>query len=216
MKLKKVARENIEIAESESDEEKKFQSIADALRAELQRSNEATAVWPTDTDFQKSWLSKPIYVKSRIDRCAMVLRALEEAMRTSKTEGSVLQGKLTVEHILPQKGSLEDYPYAEKMPANEGETIEQTHFRILHTIGNLTLLTQELNSSVSNGPYPEKRAEIIEHSDLRLNAWLRKDEKKNWSEADILDRGETLFTYAKDIWPLPTEVAIKVAGEISE
>ena len=202
VKLKKAAKEN--------------QSVADALRDELQRSSEATAIWPSDADFQKSWLSKPIYVKSRIDRCAMVLRALEEAMFTSKTESSVLQGKLTVEHILAQKGTLDDYPFSEKMPANDGETIEQTRLRILHTIGNLTLLTQELNSSVSNGPYPEKRAEIIEHSDLRLNAWMRKDEKQKWSEDDILKRGDKLFAYAKDIWPLPTEVGATNSDEASE
>lgn len=215
VKLKKVSRENAELAQSEGVEDKKFPSIADALRVELQRSGEATAIWPSDADFEKSWLSKPIYVKSRIDRCAMVLRALEEAMRTSKTESSVLQGKLTVEHILPQKGSLGDYPYSEEMPAFDGETVEQTRLRILHTVGNLTLLTQELNSSVSNGPYPEKRAEIIEHSDLRLNAWMRKNEKQEWSEADILDRGATLFAYAKDFWPLPTEAKVAVSGKAS-
>ena len=192
------------------------QSIANALRDELQRSSEATAIWPSDVDFQKSWLSKPVYVKSRIDRCGMVLRALEQEMRTSKTESSVLNGKLTVEHILPQKGSIDDYPYADEMPAKDGETVEQTRLRILHTIGNLTLLTQELNSSVSNGPYPDKRAEIIEHSDLRLNAWMRKDEKEHWSEADILDRGATLFAHAKAVWPLPTDLSASSAGEDSE
>lgn len=190
VKLKKAAKENY--------------SIADALRDELQRSNEPTAVWPNDFDFEKSWLAKPIYVKSRIDRCRMVLRALEEAMHTAKTESFTLQGKLTVEHILPQKGSIDNYPYAEKMPAKEGEMIEQTRLRILHTIGNLTLLTQELNSSVSNGPYPDKRTEIIDHSVLRLNAWMRIDKKVKWSEEDIQDRGVTLFTYAKTIWPLPS------------
>lgn len=195
---------------------KKNLSIADTLRDELLRSSEATAVWPTDADFQKSWLAKPVYVKSRIDRCGMVLRALEEAMRTVKTESSTLKGKLTVEHILPQKGSIDDYPYAVEMPSDDGETVEQTRLRILHTIGNLTLLTQELNSSVSNGPYPNKRNEIIEHSDLRLNAWMRKDDKIRWSEDDILDRSTTLFAYAKNIWPLPIKILATGVDEVSE
>ncbi len=178
------------------------QSIAEALRHELKRSKEATAVWPTDAEFEKSWLSKPVYVKSRVDRCGMVLRALEDAMHTTKTE-SLRKGTLTVEHILPQKGTLEDYPYSEEMPSTEGETTERTRLRIVHTIGNLTLLTQELNSSVSNGPFTDKRAEITNHSDLRLNAWMRTDEREGWSEDDILDRGAKLFSYAKNIWPLP-------------
>lgn len=182
--------------------EKENQSISDSLRGELGRSKEPTAVWPSDAEFEKAWLAKPMYVKSRVDRCGMVLRAVEDAMHTKKTE-SLRKGGLTVEHILPQKGSLEDYPYAEVMPSTEGETNERTRLRIVHTIGNLTLLTQELNSSVSNGPYANKRTEIIEHSDLRINAWMRTDEREGWSEGDILDRGASLFFYANEIWPLP-------------
>ncbi|MCB1512315.1 MAG: DUF262 domain-containing protein, partial [Hyphomicrobiaceae bacterium] len=98
--------------------------IADALRAELLRSNEPTAKWPTDQEFKAGWLAKPIYVKSRIDRCAMVLRALEEQLRTTKNEAVSIPTNLTVEHLLPQKGSLEDYPYAETIALLNDETAE--------------------------------------------------------------------------------------------
>ena len=37
-------------------------------------------------------------------------------------------------------------------------------------MGNLTLLTQELNSSISNGPFVDKSTAIAADSDLRLNA----------------------------------------------
>ncbi|MCA9473898.1 MAG: DUF262 domain-containing protein [Nitrospira sp.] len=87
-------------------------SIADALREELLRSSEVTARWPSNAEFESGWMNKPVYVKSRIDRCAMVLRALEEALRTSRNEAITLPDGLTVEHLLPQKGALSDYPYA--------------------------------------------------------------------------------------------------------
>jgi hypothetical protein len=69
-------------------------------------------------------------------------------------------------------------------------------------MGNLTLLTGPLNSSVSNGPFSDKRPAIAENSALRLNARFQAPEKSTWSEPDIATRGRDLFAYAKAIWPL--------------
>jgi hypothetical protein len=70
----------------------------------------------------------------------------------------------------------------------------------LHTIGNLTLLTQALNTSVSNGQFGNKSKAIAANSDLRLNAWLRSGEHKRWSETDIMERGKILCNHP----PSPT------------
>ena len=72
---------------------------------------------------------------------------------------------------------------------------------MIHTIGNLTLLTQGLNSSVSNGPFAAKRPAIAEHSTLRLNARFQDPGKSKWNEYDIRARGEELFAEAIMIWP---------------
>ena len=69
--------------------------------------------------------------------------------------------------------------------------------------GHLTLLTQELNSSISNGPFKEKGEAIAADSDLRLNAWLRNSPPANWSEEDIEERGRILFKTAIELWPRP-------------
>jgi hypothetical protein len=73
---------------------------------------------------------------------------------------------------------------------------------MVDTIGNLTLLTSPLNSSVSNGPINEKLQEIGEHSLLRLNRAIRVDGSR-WTEDEILDRGRKLFEYARTIWSAP-------------
>lgn len=174
--------------------------LAEVARAELTRSRDVTTRWPSDSEFEAAWLSKPIYAKSRPDRSAMVLRAIEAHIRTSKSEAVTLPEMLTVEHLLPQKGFLSDYPYAEQLPLQTGETAERCRERLLHTLGNLTLLTIELNASVSNGPFPGKCASIAANSDLRLNAWLRVNPPQAWSETSILARGETLFQAAVEIW----------------
>ena len=51
------------------------------------------------------------------------------------------------------------------------ETVDDAASRrngAIHTIGNLTLLTQSLNSSVSNGPWVTKRQGLEEYGVLRL------------------------------------------------
>jgi len=92
---------------------------------------------------------------------------------------------------------------AEPMPTEADLTSERCRSRIIHSIRNLTLLTQSLNAAVSNGPFPAKRKRIASNSDLKLNAWLRSDERQSWSETDIINRGETLFERALAIWPRP-------------
>lgn len=177
-------------------------AIADAVRAELLRSSDDTVRWPDDTEFRKGWLEKPIYVKSRPDRAVMILTALDARLLTSKTEAVALPSELTVEHLLPQKGSLTDYPLPEVGDAGEAPSV--TRSRLIHTVGNLTLLTQALNTAISNGPFREKRGPIALNSALRLNARFQDQAKDSWVEDDIRERGGALFRQAVSIWEHPS------------
>ena len=176
--------------------------IADAVREELARSTEPTSVWPDDDAFARGWAEKPVYVQSRSDRSAMILKALEAASRTGRNERVSFE-RLTVEHLLPQKASIADYPFGTTEALREGQTPEERRRDAIHTIGNLTLLTQQLNSSVGNGPWPAKRKAIVIDSDLRLNAWMRADERASWSDDDIAARATELFATAAKVWPSP-------------
>lgn len=172
---------------------------------ELGRSREDTARWPNNSEFLVSWLNKPIYAKTRPDRSAMILRAIESNLRTSKNELISLPSKLSVEHLLPQKGGLADYPYSSSILSDSGDDPERARSRLRDTIGNLTLLTGELNASASNGPWLKKVAKIVADSDLRLNAWLRNDAPATWDDQSVMLRGQQLFQYAKEIWPSQLE-----------
>lgn len=177
--------------------------VHNALRGELQRGELDTTIWPNDERFLQGWQWKALYVQSRPDRSAMVLAALDAAMGTSKNEKhKLIADNLSVEHLLPQSSPLEHYPYGEA-DLDEGYTIEEFRRDLMHSIGNLTLLTTPLNSSVSNGPIAEKAAQIIEESDLRINAWMRKSPPEKWDENDIWERSNALFAVAKTVWPIP-------------
>ena len=182
------------------------EDLAFVIHTELLRQTERTVIWPSDSDFRKGWLNNVVYVKSRPDRSGMLLRALNVAKQTSKSEKIVYSDELTVEHLLPQDWEAH-YPLPQDLlpnddlPPNDDETQEQRRQRLINTVGNLTLLTGPLNASISNGPFKTKAQEIARLSDLRLNAPFRKDGFTKWDEHDILYRGKKMFKTALRIWP---------------
>jgi hypothetical protein len=175
------------------------------LQTELLGSSGDSEVWPSDDRFHQAWMHMPVY-KAGSAKARMILEALEQAERTSKQEPVQLTGPVSVEHVLPQREDLTIYPY-EAAGYSDGANVDALaarRSRLKHVIGNLTLLTQELNSSVSNGPFPAKREAIAEQSALRLNVYFQKlAGTEGWNEGSINYRGEQLFEIARRIWPFP-------------
>ena len=159
--------------------------------------------WPNDKKFSHAWIENPVYETMKAAKCSMVLLAIDRAMRDTKQESITIDGPLTVEHVLPQSWEPPAWPEpheSEMRPESEETAIERRR-RLLHSLGNLTLLTQALNSSVSNGCYDKKRLEIADQSTLRLNRHFQKT--LTWDEDAIQSRGHILFEQAKKIWPYP-------------
>ena len=106
---------------------------------------------------------------------------------------------LTIEHLMPQSWH-EHWPLPGVSSPEEERSVRES---LLHTIGNLTLVTDKLNPSLSNGPWPAKREKILEHSALNLNRPLAK--LNDWTERKITSRSARLFDTARTIWPCPEE-----------
>jgi Protein of unknown function (DUF1524) len=70
----------------------------------------------------------------------MLLNALNPDMNTTMKEKVVLKGP-TVEHLLPQNGRMEEYPCPPVPTQEEDVSPEARRKRLVHTVGNLTLLT---------------------------------------------------------------------------
>jgi hypothetical protein len=79
---------------------------------------------------------------------------------------------------------------------------------VIHTLGNLTLLTMSLNPSIGNAGYGEKRQEILKHSELALNRYFHDKDRDEWNEDKIAKRADELFTVAVKVWPYPPRVAL--------
>lgn len=188
------------------------------LRAELLRLGGDSQQWPDDEAFKSQWLNRPVYLELRPAKVCALLRALERANRTRRQETRSVppQSVLTVEHVMPQSWAtasvLPWYPLA-----NDEEVHLRDRARRVQTFGNLTLLTQALNSAVSNGPFQDRHAPHgdgvqavvipgkktgFQGSLLVMNGYFQN--LQTWSDADIDQRGSALFEQAKLAWPRPS------------
>ena len=71
--------------------------------------------------------------------------------------------------------------------------------KLLESIGNLTLITRNLNSTLRNGAFLQKRELLDANSDLRLNYEICQEEA--WDVNQIYARSDKLIADFCEIWP---------------
>ena len=173
-----------------------------SLRRELLSLEGDSAVWPNDEAFKRSLIYEPLYDSIGPRRVRLVLTALELASRTSRQETLPLSinNSLTIEHVMPRGFKPEEWPYPEQETAEEQEQASR-RWTLLHSLGNLTMLTQPLNSEVSNGPFSAKRPEITKQSLLVVNSYFQRfSDNDVWNENTIVERGKRLTDLALKVW----------------
>jgi len=186
-----------------------------ALQQSLINLKGEASLWPDDRQFAESWMTRKVYNEVKpISRVNVILRALEDGLRSAKSEEVEIHSVLTIEHVMPQDwytnwplsdGSLAK-PWWDRDRLLNGQPHQEADERdaLVHTIGNLTLLTQALNSSVSNAAFSIKKPEICKQSALALNRYFQDPDKDIWNADAIKKRAQELFEVAKRIWPYPT------------
>ena len=148
--------------------------------------------WPDDTEFKLACQTSPMYQLLKPARTQMLLQALDLQMHTNRQERLHLPQTLSVEHVYPQTPTAGKWDYIG----------EEDGPMVLHQLGNLTLLTKQLNSSVSNGAFSRKRPAIARQSTLQLNAYFQDlDDEDEWGVAEIKKRGKELAKLAIKVWP---------------
>lgn len=169
----------------------------------LLKSDSDSARFPTDDDFRTTWVMSPMYQRLAQYKLRAVLEALDLALEHSKSETLSLPEGLEIEHLLPRKWQ-DHWPLALDKP-NDAEAKQkaiQTRETMLHSIGNLTLITGSLNPAISNAAWSIKQPEIIKYSKLNMNRYFH-NTKDKWDEDTIAERALSLFEVALKIWPYP-------------
>ena len=178
---------------------------------QLNEQTGESAEWPSDEAFQEAWRTRHIYQTLNNPKIVHILKRLSATYFKSKMESISIEAPLTVEHILPQ-GWLAHWPLPDGSKGMNGTELweaaaedprakaTRTRNAALQTLGNLTILTQPLNSAASNSSWEKKKPELLLHSLLPINQNLHNVEF--WDETAIQERGDELFQRAIKIWPL--------------
>ena len=154
-------------------------------------------VWPNDRMLRDHLTTTPM--KANAPSKKMVLEAIELHLRTDRSEELGSTSNLEIEHIMPQRWKPENWPLSPEN-ANQDEA-ENVRIEAIQKIGNLTLTTEKLNKSLSNGPWHEKRQTLGNHSTLVLNRTLLENAPNDWDEAAISARSQRLTEKILQIWP---------------
>lgn len=179
--------------------------VGEAVRGFFASQRSEVGYWPDDDEVRNELASLPIYRKLSRARLRMVLESIEDhwrgwiAGKTSAAGMRIRRNSYAIEHLMPQS-------WLKHWPLTTG-VIEAERDARIHRLGNLTLLTKKLNSTVSNGPWAGdkgKAAHLQEKDVLLLNSRLLKDyAERQWDEAGVDERTRVCIDAILDIWPVP-------------
>jgi hypothetical protein len=185
----------------------------DVIEAFLSGQTTGSRYWPDDAELEQELVSLQAYRRLGRGRLRMVLEAIEDHLRGWSNgqhglgEERVSRGKLAIEHVMPRK-------WHTHWAIQDGSD-EPDRESIIHTLGNLTLLTGKINSKVSNGPWPGnagKRALFEKHDVLVLNRDLLKKGGDQWTDQAVRTRTKELVRIISQIWPVPPNHRSGFAG----
>jgi hypothetical protein len=130
------------------------------VREQLAGYRGKSAGWPTNADLIRQVRNRSL---ANVDtkRIRLLLSLIDSHLRTPMSEPIAYEiDALTVEHLMPKS-------WEEHWPLGAGTADERRE--LVHTLGNLTLVSEHLNGSMGNAPWENKRVAIAAHSRLQLN-----------------------------------------------
>ncbi|KRF05308.1 hypothetical protein ASH00_13075 [Arthrobacter sp. Soil782] len=176
--------------------------LAAEVEAYLLANHTAWGYWPGDDEVREALIGAPAYWRYLKGRLRMVLEALEDHKRgypdgRQLAMGPIVRSRATIEHLMPQK-------WRKHWPAELTEDQEAERDRTIQQLGNLTIVTQSLNSKVSNGPWRTKRDHFLNSDDVLITKdAMRIAGEGSWSEREIIARTNQMIEQILNIWPAP-------------
>jgi hypothetical protein len=150
---------------------------------------------PSDQEFQSS-LQNAIIKSNR--RAQYILRKIDEWQNGDASSYVLMDPtKLHLEHIAPQRPGQES-DWKSKMKG------ELNYREVIYRIGNMMLLRDKINASVSNHSFDKKLAKYkAQNSKTRMPLpTLSREllEFSNWSQDSVLQRSKRIAEIASEVW----------------
>ena len=168
--------------------QRKELSFLDACRQAL-----VSHYYPSDRLVKQSAQEMRLYSRSTPHRMkiTLILETIEQHLWSGTDVTIKLKASPTIEHIMPQSPTSEWKNYL-------GKNWQQT-YEYVHSLGNLTLVTQEKNSQLASGQFSKKKGLLISQG-LRINHYFTRNIIR-WDEHAISARAEWLAQQIIEIWP---------------
>ncbi|MER8085128.1 DUF262 domain-containing protein [Streptomyces sp. NPDC094048] len=167
--------------------------VADGLHQLLSAENR---FWPDDDELREKVRTAPFYKFGRGHQRKLVLQRLEESYEHPEPV-DFATAQLTIEHVMPQSPG-DEWLRMLSEGVVAGETAEDLHSRLQHTLGNLTLTA--VNAELSNHPFERKQG-LLQGSHLEMNRRIAATER--WGADEIRARADELADRALALWPAP-------------
>lgn len=169
----------------------------EGLKAYIEDKNEENSLaMPSDDKVKQGVLSTEFNNK----RALAILYLLESRLRESTMHTLVLRpfSEYTLEHIMPKKWEG-TWPISPNYSTEDRESL-------IKTIGNMTLLSAKLNSSISNAKWQTKKNgknSMPGLATFAVGVVTLKDALtlEKWDEDTIKQRALALFDDIKKVWP---------------
>lgn len=188
--------------------------VGNAVRNYLANQTSDARIWPSDEDMISSLPGTKLYGNVRQSRLRVVLEALELRMRTHRHEAVSIPPKLSVEHVMPQGWRSHWDPEPKRSPEEAA-----SRDKLVNTLGNLTLVTSDLNGTLSHRPWTDsetaqlrtngenkglgKRSLLNKYSVLLLSRDIVDHHVQSWTEDHIRQRSVKLAEVLCEVWPRP-------------
>lgn len=190
------------------------QTADEVVRGHLAGLTASSTYWPGDDEVRQELTELRAYRRFKRGRLRVLLEAMEDAERgfatgTGRSASRVMRRRMHIEHLLPQNWKPH-WP----VQALAQELARDEH---VHRLGNLTLLTAKLNSSVSNRAWLGERgkwASLEEYDDNLMTRRVRREHAAGWDEASIDARTEHMLDQLLATWPVPEGHEPQVGGEV--
>lgn len=181
--------------------ELELSSVHESLRKTLASKN-----YPTDARLRQGINSHALYDRQPATqrKTCLVLETINRHLSVGTGGYTTLDGEATIEHIMPQNLSHE-------WQLHLGSNWIEVHQDYLHTLGNLTLVTPEWNSGLSNSVFAIKQPKLATHA-LRLNSDYFTHAITGWAESEIRERASWLLERVVEVWPMFADIPSPQAG----
>ena len=163
----------------------------------IEKRDDKVNFLPTDEELEKGFNSSILINK----QSAGILYLIESKIRNEKDSTALLGiNKYSLEHLMPKKWRNN----WNKLSSKESEINRD---RKLLTLGNLTIITQSLNSSIRDSKWEDKlkgknkKGGLTEYS-VGLKTISQFLEYPEWDEKTIEERALFLYEKAKQIWKI--------------